>query len=271
MKTNNFYVYTHRRVSDGIVFYVGKGTGPRALRFSNRGSKYEECLKDSGGIQVDKIAENLFEDEALELEHYYINNPPVAWKLINTLSNSRTKTMDLQDIRSKLKYDPNSPSFLTWKISVPFSKCKEGDIAGWHSSADNYYRVQVNGKIFLAHRVVWYLFNDNQDENLVINHIDNNRTNNNINNLECISKEHNSLKNKSLNKNGLRPNNTSGYNNIREVSTGDGILARVSSEKYKRISKYFSYSKYTKEDAMKLAIEWYEEKQKEILNLRLQS
>jgi len=269
MQNNNFYVYTHRRVSDGVVFYIGKGSGPRALRFSGRGSKYDECLSDSGGVQVDKLAENLSEEDALELEHYYINNPPLDWKLVNKLSNSRTKIIDLEDIRSKLQYDPASPSFLTWKINVPFSKCREGDIAGWHSSADNYYRVQVNGKIFLAHRIVWFLFNDLQDENLVINHKDNDRTNNSIENLECVTKETNSLKNKSLNNNGLSSRNTSGHNNIREMQ--NGALARVSVEKYKRISKFFSYNKYGKDEAWRLANEWYANKQQEVLSLRLQS
>jgi len=268
---NNFYVYIHKKVVDNVVFYVGKGSGPRAYRFDNRGAKYKEILNNSGGIIVEKIAENLTEVAALEIEHKYINNPPNDWQLINTLKNSRTKIIDLNNIRLKLIYDETSPSFLRWNIDAPFSKSKKGDIAGWYSSADGYYRIQIDNATYLAHRVVWFLFNDVQDENLVINHIDNNRSNNNITNLECISKEHNTLKSKTLNKNGLRPNNTSGYNNIREVSTGDGILARISSEKYKRISKYFSYNKYTKEGAMRLAIEWYEKKQEEILNLRLQS
>ena len=51
----------------------------------------------------------------------------------------------------------------------------------------------------------------------------------------------------------------------------NGALARVSIEKYKRISKFFSYNKYGKDEAWRLANEWYTNKQQEVLSLRLQS
>lgn len=269
MESNNFYVYVHARVNDGIIFYVGKGTGPRAYRFTGRNAAYKKELETSGGVKVEILHDGLSEKDALKIEHNYINNPPEGWRLSNKLTNSRTKMIDLDLIRSKLQYDPSSPSFLSWKIDVPFSKSKKGDPAGWYSKHDNYYRVEINGKAFMAHRLVWLLFNDEQDENLVINHKDNDRTNNSIENLECVTKEVNCLKSKTLNKNGLSKNNTSGYNNLHEMQ--EGVMARVSVEKYNRIAKYFSYNKYGKDEAWRLASEWYEEKQKEVLASRLQS
>lgn len=48
--TKKFYVYIHRRKSDGRVFYVGKGTGKRALRTSGRNRYWKRVYNKHGRI-----------------------------------------------------------------------------------------------------------------------------------------------------------------------------------------------------------------------------
>lgn len=62
-----FYVYVHRRKSDGSIFYVGKGCGRRAWTKSNR-SIYWWNIKKKHGFEVDIIIQELSEVCALSME-----------------------------------------------------------------------------------------------------------------------------------------------------------------------------------------------------------
>lgn len=64
---NDFYVYLHRRKSDNIVFYVGKGSGRRAWYFHERNTHWTNTFKKHGCV-VEIIKENLSEQDAFELE-----------------------------------------------------------------------------------------------------------------------------------------------------------------------------------------------------------
>lgn len=50
-----------------------------------------------------------------------------------------------------------------------------------------YYRGWVNGNIWSMHRYVWYCYNGEIPENCHIHHKDNDKANNSIDNLECVS------------------------------------------------------------------------------------
>jgi hypothetical protein len=63
----DFYVYLHRRASDGLVFYVGKGTGPRAWVWQNR-NPYWANTKAKHGLEVEIAVCGLGEDEAFAHE-----------------------------------------------------------------------------------------------------------------------------------------------------------------------------------------------------------
>jgi NTP pyrophosphatase (non-canonical NTP hydrolase) len=62
-------------------------------------------------------------------------------------------------------------------------------------SRNGYYVVRKmydgHAYCFMEHRVIWYLCKGGIDENMVINHKDFDRTNNNINNLELVSQKEN--------------------------------------------------------------------------------
>lgn len=64
---NEFYVYVHRRETDGLPFYVGKGHSKRAWVFSKR-NKYWKNTKNKHGILVEIVFENLSEEEAFDCE-----------------------------------------------------------------------------------------------------------------------------------------------------------------------------------------------------------
>ncbi len=66
-----FYVYVHRKSSDGSIFYVGKGTGNRAYVKTKR-SKYWNNVVNKYGYTVEIIQNYLPEWLAFELETYLI-------------------------------------------------------------------------------------------------------------------------------------------------------------------------------------------------------
>ena len=66
---NDFYVYLHRKKSDGRVFYVGKGRDRRAYR-GDKSSRSDKWLNTANkyGWFVEIVFDNLSEDEAYALE-----------------------------------------------------------------------------------------------------------------------------------------------------------------------------------------------------------
>lgn len=67
----DFYVYEHRRESDGVVFYVGKGCGNRAKTTSKR-NKYWQNIVNKHGFTYHIIKSCLSEEEAFSLEQEII-------------------------------------------------------------------------------------------------------------------------------------------------------------------------------------------------------
>lgn len=96
--------------------------------------------------------------------------------------------------------DPTSPSGLRWKGDViPKGRIKPHAIAGTFDKTTGYWRVQYNGYRTGCHRIVYWLYNSNEfeltDVTKEIDHIDRNRSNNNISNLRRITKKLNMLNN----------------------------------------------------------------------------
>ena len=68
----DFYVYLHRSKIDGHVFYVGKGTGRRAVGKVGR-SKFWQAAAKKHGVIVEIVESNLQEWAAFELESSLIS------------------------------------------------------------------------------------------------------------------------------------------------------------------------------------------------------
>jgi hypothetical protein len=68
---NKFYVYVHRRKTDGSVFYVGKGKGYRFKEIKNRNIYWKRIVNRSG-FTVDIVVNNINEICAFSIERALI-------------------------------------------------------------------------------------------------------------------------------------------------------------------------------------------------------
>ena len=66
-QTRRYYVYEHRRATNGGVFYVGKGTGRRFFATYGRSRYWNGVVKKYGLVAI-KVAEGLTEAEAFAEE-----------------------------------------------------------------------------------------------------------------------------------------------------------------------------------------------------------
>ena len=123
--------------------------------------------------------------------------------------------MEELKIEDYLEYDKTSSTCVRWKKLTKSCKSKIGD--EWGSSGPGYRRGIWNKKIYYVHRVVYYLhYGIWSDRKMVINHKDNNRSNNRIDNLELID----SIENTSHQNRSINSNNTSGYRGIQITLEG---------------------------------------------------
>lgn len=68
----DFYVYLHKKKTNGEVFYVGKGCGPRAWTKARRSSEWNEVVEKYGYF-VEIVENNLQEWYSFELEGLLID------------------------------------------------------------------------------------------------------------------------------------------------------------------------------------------------------
>ena len=94
-------------------------------------------------------------------------------------------------------YDETSPSCLRWKVTKICGKGKgrpavsAGDVAGCLEK--NRWRVTINYKSYLVHRIIWELHNGIIKDNMVIDHMNRDPTDNRLANLREISFRENLL------------------------------------------------------------------------------
>ena len=93
------------------------------------------------------------------------------------------------------------------KIGTQGRNARKGDIAG---SSDNlgYFRLQMGGKKYLVHRIVYYMHHGYIYDTMQIDHIDGNPANNRIENLRLSTQEQNQHNQK------IRKDNTSGVKGV---------------------------------------------------------
>jgi hypothetical protein len=75
-----------------------------------------------------------------------------------------------------VQIDRESPSGLSWR------RYGGRQITG--KGVDGYYRFQLGGTAWKAHRVVWCLIHGDVDSDMVVDHLDRDKENNRIENLE---------------------------------------------------------------------------------------
>jgi len=71
ISANKFYVYFHKKISDGVIFYVGKGSNRRAFSKSGRNAYWNNVV-NKHGYEIEIFKNNLSENDAFELERLAI-------------------------------------------------------------------------------------------------------------------------------------------------------------------------------------------------------
>lgn len=150
---------------------------------------------------------------------------------------------DFNILNETFYYDPDSPSGLRYKKNVyHYSKVifNKADDAGYTSShCHGYWKVAFKGVKYFAHRVIMVLFGHNV-VGYDVDHIDRDRSNNNVNNLRLVSKQQN-MRNKTK-----YSNNTTGLVGV-SLKYKDGIQVAIVAtwrENGKHRTRSFSINKY---------------------------
>ena len=131
-------------------------------------------------------------------------------------------------LKSILDYDLDTGVF-TWKVNKS-KRAKAGDVAGW--IYNGYWEIEIDHKKYKAHRLAWLYVYGEMPKNL-IDHIDNDRSNNRISNLREATYQTNSenYKTPKTNKSGVK--NVSWYKNL------DKWVVSMSIKKTKKTIGYF--------------------------------
>ena len=93
------------------------------------------------------------------------------------------------EFKEYFKYD-NGVLFIKKKFA---KKTVVGNKAGCLSAKIGYYVFKFKGKQFLVHRVIWEMFNGAIPEGYLIDHINQNKTDNRIENLRLATKSQNAM------------------------------------------------------------------------------
>ena len=123
------------------------------------------------------------------------------------------KDYNTVDWKSVVEYDETSPSGLRWIIS-PANHVKAGYCAGSIGNKNTCWEIGYKKKTWLAHRIVWILFNGSIDNDLCINHKNCNPLDNIISNLELCTIKENNQRAKPMILGEVTEANTSGVNGV---------------------------------------------------------
>jgi hypothetical protein len=139
---------------------------------------------------------------------------------------------------------------LYYKIDVAFMKV--GDKAGTLRS-DGYIGIYIQKKYHWAHRIIWTIFNGEIPEELFIDHIDGNRSNNFIENLRLCTTQENAYNR------GKQSNNKSGYKGVSFHKQKQKWVAQIKLEGKNKFLGFFVNPQDAYEAYCAKAIEHYGE------------
>lgn len=137
-------------------------------------------------------------------------------------------SISTDSIRRKFLYQDGK---LVWKYDPEKSKSWNTSWAGKEAGTvrkDGYVTVQFLGKRTYAHRLIFCYFNEVDIENLDIDHINGNHSDNNIENLRCVDRCGNLQNQKLLSK------NTTGFKNVHfdKKSNKYHVLIRANNKRF---------------------------------------
>lgn len=178
--------------------------------------------------------------------------------------------IDLIDFSEHVYYDSSSPSGLRWLndryggVNDCFIRRPKDSQAGAKMNL-GYWQLRLEGRMFLVHRIIWKIVKQESIAGKKIDHVDGNRSNNNISNLRLVSQKENS-RNSSLSR-----NNRTGFTGVvydpRLESRGTPrYIACWTDLNGKQSRKSFAIGRYGEELAEFLAIE-YRRHQIDLMNI----
>lgn len=106
---NRYYVYVHRKLITGDVFYVGKGCGSRAWNSQGR-NKYWNNVSNKYGYYVEILEDCLPEQLSLEREIFYISELGSTSKLTNMTTGGDSPVFK-EDSRLKMSMSRKGKKF----------------------------------------------------------------------------------------------------------------------------------------------------------------
>lgn len=158
------------------------------------------------------------------------------------------------------EYSENSPSGLIWKINVYSGRNNTrkmrsaGDSAGYlrykKSGKIDGWVVGLNKKTYFAHRIICKINGILINDDLVVDHIDGNPSNNLLNNLRVVTNRVNSQNC------SMSVNNTSGVTGVSYNVHNEYWEANILGINGERIRRAYSCSKYGNVIAKQLAIKF---------------
>ena len=167
-------------------------------------------------------------------------------------------------------YDETSPSGLRWKVDGKFGSAYKtpvylkDQIAGSYNKSNGYWTIRICGKNLKVHRIICELmYPEKCIGKWVCDHLNGNNSDNRLENLRIVDVKLNT-KNKKKSK-----NNTSGTTGVMFRTDNGGRYTYwagyYQNEFGKRIEKKFSILTFGPDTAKRLAIEWREQKIKELI------
>jgi hypothetical protein len=258
-----FCVYFFRCNATNNVVYIGHGNSERPFVKTNR-SVPLKCFMDNNEYSIEIIHNDLSKQEAIGIESEYldkyVNNNSDGFALLNINKGYKTKEVSYKYFQELFYYDESSPTFLRWKVdrfgTGSAKIMKAGDVAGNVCKSNNVYpNVSVNYKTYVVHRIIYAICNEvDVPTNLVVDHIDGNKSNNDIRNLQLLTQSQNIKK---ADRNYIQSNNSSGVVGVHYLETEYNRYwtASITYETKKRKTKNFNIDKLGYDEAFRSACE----------------
>jgi hypothetical protein len=157
-------------------------------------------------------------------------------------------------------YDESSPTGLRWRVEIRSGRngnqvnCKPGDVAGTDGDdVRKHFIVAYGNKQFLAHRIIYEMFNGEISSDDVVDHEDGDGRNNKISNLRLVTHAVNMRNCK------MRIDNKTGVTGVSKRVTRHGTVQYTASWKEldgRQRSKSFSTAVYGNDEAFRQACEY---------------
>ncbi|WP_185843509.1 HNH endonuclease signature motif containing protein [Bordetella hinzii] len=156
------------------------------------------------------------------------------------------------EIENLIAVDATSKSGLRWLVST--GRVRAGAEAGWicvHQDGSVCWQVQVQGKLYLAHRLVLQLHTGSPvPSSADVDHLDGNSLNNQVENLRVVTRSQN---NRNL---AVRKTSSTGAKGVTFHEKRNRYLARVVGADGRVRSASFPCKKLGRESAFALAKAW---------------